>query len=244
MTKPSPAPVRSSLGLRLVHAAVFLAFAAAATVAALPEWRHGLDVLGRAYHVGTPPRAVLVLGSVLAVAGASSLLFSLLRNRSAPMVASWLILGGLVASIVGTAGSPEPERPTEVAANTALIQLGQRVQVAMVSQLQERGEVPVALGPWQHALERVAPPGRFRTRGFRAVPPQVVAVATPEALPAPLLPGALLLHVSSDGASFELRLVGLSQGEPQVLRDETGAPVVLRGLFNPSLPATPARSLP
>jgi len=50
-------------------------------------------------------------------------------------------------------------------------------------------------------------------------------------------PGSLLLFVSPDGASFELRLVGLSEGLPQVLRDETGGPVVLRGLYNPNLPA-------
>ncbi len=44
-----------------------------------------------------------------------------------------------------------------------------------------------------------------------------------------------------DGASFELRLVGLSDGRPQVLVDHTGAPVTLRGLYNPDLPV---RSLP
>lgn len=240
----SQGPGGSPLALRLIHAAVFLAFAAGAIVAALPEWQHGVAALGRPFHVGTPPRAVLVLGSVLATAGASSLLFALARGRSAPLASSWLILGGLGASIIGIAGSPEPERPSELAANTALIQLGQRVQAAMVNELQTRGEVPVALGPWQQALEQVAPQGMFRTRTFQAVPPQVVAVATPEALPAPLLPGALLLLVSPDGASFELRLVGLEQGSPRVLVDETGAAVVLRGLYNPNLPTRPAPSLP
>jgi hypothetical protein len=72
----------------------------------------------------------------------------------------------------------------------------------------------------------------------------VVRVETPEARPEPLLPGALLLHVSPDGAAFELRLVGLGEGQPQVLRDETGAAVVLRGLYNPDLPSEPAPSLP
>jgi len=232
------APGRSPLALRLIHAAVFLAFAAGGVAAALPEWRHGVFALGRPYHVGSPPRALLVLGSALAVTGAAGLLVALARGRSAPLAASWLILGGAGASVLGTAGSPPPERSSELSANTALIQLGQRVQLAMVTQLQERGEVPVALSPWQEALERLAPSRRpFLTRTFQPVPSRVVQVQTPEARPEPLIPGSLLLLVSPDGASFELRLVGLAEGRPQVLVDETGAPVVLRGLYNPNLPA-------
>jgi hypothetical protein len=226
--------------LRLIHVAVFLAFAAGAVAAALPEWRHGVFALGRPYHVGAPPQALLALGSVLAAAGAAGLLVALARNRSAPLQASWLILGGAGAAVLGTAGSPSPERPSELFANTALIQLGQGVQRAMVDQLHQRGEVPVARDPWQETLERV-PPARspFRTRTFQRVPPQVWKGETPEARPEPLVPGALLLFVSPDGASFELRLVGLLDGRPQVLADETGGPVVLRGLYNPDLPAAP-----
>ncbi|MFP2910588.1 hypothetical protein ACLESD_37225, partial [Pyxidicoccus sp. 3LFB2] len=52
--------------LRLVHAGVFLALAAVPLGAALPEWRHLLDALSRPFHVGAPPRAVLLLGSVAA----------------------------------------------------------------------------------------------------------------------------------------------------------------------------------
>jgi hypothetical protein len=229
---------RSPLALRLIHAAVFLAFAAGVVAAALPEWRHGGLALGRPYHVGEPPRALLMLGSALAVVGAAGLLVALARGRSAPLAASWLILGGAGTAVLGAAGSPPPERPSELSANTALIQLGQRVQLAMVDQLQQRGEVPVARGPWQETLERLSQSQRpFRSRTFQPVPPQVFQVQTPEARPEPLLPGALILFVSPDGAAFELRLVGLSEGLPQVLLDETGAPVVLRGLYNPNLPA-------
>jgi hypothetical protein len=235
------APGRSPLALRLIHAAVFLAFAAGVVAAALPEWRHGVFALGRPYHVGSPPRALLILGSALAVTGAAGLLVALARGRSAPLAVSWLILGGAGATVLGSAGSPPPERSSELSANTALIQLGQRVQLSMVTQLQARGEVPVALAPWQETLERLAPSRRpFLTWTFQPVPSRVVQVETPEARPEPLVPGTLLLLVSPDGASFELRLVGLVEGRPQVLMDETGAPVVLRGLYNPNLPAPTA----
>jgi hypothetical protein len=239
------APGRSPLALRLIHAAVFLAFAAGVVAAALPEWQHALFALGRPYHVGSPPRALLVLGSVLAAVGALALLVALVRGRSAPLAVSWCILGGAGAALMGAATGAPPERPSELSANTALIIVGQRVQLTMVDQLQQRGEVPVSPGPWQEALERVTQAQRpFRSRTFQPVPPQILPVQTPEAVPQPLVPGALLLFVSPDGASFELRLVGLSEGLPQVLRDETGGPVVLRGLYNPNLPSLPASSSP
>ena len=238
-------PGRSPWALRLIHAAVFLGFSAAVLVTALPEWRHTLAALGRPFHVGEPPRAFLLLGSAVAVAGAASLLLSLVRGRSAPPAASWLILAGLVAGLFGASGPLPPVRPSELAANTELIQVGQRVQVSMVSQLQERGEVPVAREPWQRALEQAVSSTRWpRARDFRPVPPQVVLIATAEARPEPLQPGSLLLHVSPDGAAFELRLVGLEHGRPRVLVDDTGAAVVLRGLYNPDLPSEPARLPP
>jgi hypothetical protein len=236
------APGHSPLALRLIHAAVFLVFAAGAAAAALPEWRHGVFALGRPYHTGSPPRALLILGSGLAAVGAAGLLLALARGRSAPQRNSWLILGGAAATVLGTAGSPPPERPSEISANTALIHLGQGLQRAMVDRLQLHGEVPVALGPWQETLERM-PPTRypFRMRTFQQVTSQVWKVETSESHPEPLHPGSLLLFVSPDGASFELRLVGLTDGHPRLLVDDTGAPVTLRGLYNPDLPA---RALP
>lgn len=237
MTVRREAPGRSPLALRLIHAAVFLAFVAGAVAAALPEWRHGVFALGRPYHTGAPPRALHLLGSALAALGGAGVLVALARGRSAPLGASWLILGGAGAVVLGTAGTPPPERGSELAANTALLHLGQGLQRAMVDRLQERGEVPVALGSWQEALQRLPPTrGPFRTRAFHPLTPQVWLAQTPEALPEPLRPGALLLHVSPEGAAFELRLVGLRDGRPWLLVDGTGAPVVLRGLYNPELP--------
>lgn len=242
MTVRREAPGRSPVALRLIHAAIFLVFAAGAVAAAFPEWRHGVFALGRPFHTGAPPRALLILGSALAATGALGLLLALSQGRSAPLGISWLILGGAGATVLGTAGSPPPERPSEIAANTALIHLGQGLQRTMVERLQQHGEVPVALGPWQDTLTQLPPALHpFRTRTFQQVTSQVWKVETSEARPESLLPGSLLLFVSPDGASFELRLVGLVEGRPQVLVDDTGAPVTLRGLYNPDLPA---RALP
>lgn len=244
MTVSRESPGRSPLALRLIHAAVFLAFTAGVVAAAFPEWRHTVFALGRPFHAGPPPRALLLLGAVMAASGAAGLLVALARGRSAPLGLSWLILGAVGAAVLGAAGNPAPQRPSEPALNTALIHLGQGVQLAMVERLQTRGEVPVALEPWQEALERLASTAsRVRTRTFQQVRPQVIRVETPEARPEPLVPGSLLRYVSPDGASFELRLVGLSEGHPRVLVDDTGAPVVLRGLYNPELPP-PAGPLP
>ena len=239
MTVRREAQGRSPLALRLIHAALFLAFAAGAVAAAVPEWRQVVFALERPYHAGAPPRVLLALGSVVAATGALGLLAFLVRGRSAPLSASWLILGGAGLTVLGAALSPPSEPVSELALNTRLLQLGQRVQLVMVGELQEKGEVPTAREPWQAALERIAPiQSPLRTRLFQQVPLQVLQVPAPEDRPEPLTPGTLLLYVSSDGASFELRLVGLAQDAPQVLGDETGAPVVLRGLYNPDVPAT------
>ncbi|ADO73205.1 hypothetical protein [Stigmatella aurantiaca] len=245
MTRRSAAPGRSPAFLRWLHALVFLGFAAGAVAGARPDWQLVLSTLRQPYPLGAPPRPMLLLGSALAVAGGTRLMWAWVRGRSASLGASWLILGGGVSAVLGAAGSPPPEPPSEPAFNIALIQWGQRVQRAMVGQLQERGEVPVLEEPWRVELERAGTariPVRDRT--FRLIPPQALMTASPEALPERLVPGTLLVYVSPDGASFELRLAGLEGGAPVILRDDTRAPLVLRGLYNPDLPDPPAHPPP
>src|SRR5205085_736898 len=100
---------------------------------------------------------------------------------------SWLILGGAGLTVLGAALSPASEPVSELALNTRLLQLGQRVQLVMVGELQEHGEVPTAREPWQAALERIAPvQSPLRTRLFQQVPLQVLQVPAPEARPEPL----------------------------------------------------------
>ncbi|MFP2911336.1 hypothetical protein ACLESD_41195, partial [Pyxidicoccus sp. 3LFB2] len=88
--------------------------------------------------------------------------------------------------------------------------------------------------------------GRVWSRAFQAVPPRVVRVEAPDSPAERTVPGDVWLFVSPDGVTFSLRVVGLEQGQPALLRDATGEPVVLTGLFNPDLPAAepPASLLP
>lgn len=239
MTGRSAAAAPSPLGLRLLHAAVFLAFAAGVGAAALPEWRHLAHALGQPFHVGEPPRWLVLAACLLAAAGALRLLWGLARGRSAPLWASGLVLLGVLGTMAG--GRPgAPTERSEEAANLAFLRTARRVHLAMVQQLQAHGEVPVAPESWRQALEAAGPRSdRVRTRAFRAVPPQVVWLASEAALPEPLVPGALGVYVSPDGAAFTLRPVGMRAGSPSLLLDEGGAPLVLRGLFNPDLPPSP-----
>ncbi|NMO21754.1 hypothetical protein HPC49_38410 [Pyxidicoccus fallax] len=225
----------SPWGLRLVHAGVFLVLAAVPLGAALPEWRHVARALSRPFHAGAPPRWLLLVASVVAAVGTARLLVGLARRRSAPLWASLAVLAGVGATLAS--GRRPPEERSEPRANLAFLASARRVHLEMVGQLQSAAAVPVEVGPWQAALERARrDDARVADRTFRAVPPRVVRVAEPDSRAEPVVPGDLWLFVTPDGVSFSLRVVGLEAGQPALLRDETGAPLVLRGLFNPDLP--------
>lgn len=235
MTERPGLAADASPALRGVHAAVFLSMTAGVLGAALGEWRHLGVVLARPFHVGPPPAPLLLLGSALAATGALRLLWALAWRRSAPLWASCLILVGVAGTVLATAGRTPAER-SEPRANLALLEGTRRLHVAMVDTLQRTGEVPVAQGAWEAALRASLVRGDlFRTRLFQPLPPTLVRVASSEALPQPLQPGCLLLHVSEDGAAFDLRAVGLLEGQPSLLRDDKGEVLVLRGLYNPEL---------
>ncbi|MFP2931781.1 hypothetical protein ACLESO_42720, partial [Pyxidicoccus sp. 3LG] len=70
MTAGSTVGQPSPLGLRLVHAAVFLAFAAGVVAASLMEWRHLAQALSQPFHAGAPPRWLLLGACLLCAAGA------------------------------------------------------------------------------------------------------------------------------------------------------------------------------
>jgi hypothetical protein len=112
----------------------------------------------------------------------------------------------------------------------------------MVGALQQQGEVPQDEASWARALAgATSRQDRVRDRLFRVQAPRVLRAAAADALPAEaLVPGQLIVWASEDGATFELRLVGFADGVPSLLRDPDGAVLVLKGLFNPDLPAASA----
>ncbi|QSQ25048.1 hypothetical protein JY651_08990 [Pyxidicoccus parkwayensis] len=245
MTTRSVAGQPSPLGLRLVHAAVFLAFAAGVVVTAVPEWQHLSHALGQPFHAGAPPRWLVLVGSLLAAAGTLRLAWGLVRGRTAPLWAS----GAILLAVVGTlaAGAPRglEETRSESAANLDLLRVARRVHLAMVQELQAHAGAPVDVEAWRQALTRAgAREGLVRTRTFRPVPPQVLWLPSEQAVPEALVPGALLVHVAPEGVGFSVRVVGLEHGRPALLKDDQGATLVLRGLYNPDLPPPPEPSLP
>ncbi|MCY1021977.1 hypothetical protein [Pyxidicoccus sp. MSG2] len=235
----------SPWGLRLVHAGVFLALAAVPLGASRSEWRHLVDALSQPFNVGAPPRVLMLVGSVVAAVGLVRLLVALARGRSAPLWASLAVLAGVAGTLVY--GREPVDARSEPRANLAFLASARRVHLEMVGQLQSKAEVPVETAPWQALLEQAfRADARVRDRSFRSVPARVLRVETPGAAAERTVPGDVWLFVSPDGVTFSLRVVGLEQGRPALLRDDTGEPVVLTGLFNPDLPAAepPAPLLP
>ncbi|MFP2932650.1 hypothetical protein ACLESO_47385, partial [Pyxidicoccus sp. 3LG] len=155
----------------------------------------------------------------------------------APGWASGVILLGVVGTLA--AGDPMGLDGTrsEAAANVELLRVARRVHLSMVGELQSHGGVPVEPGAWRRALAQAqGSEVRVRTRAFQPVIPQVVWLPSEQATPEPLVPGALAVHVTPDGVGFTVRMVGLVEGQPALLRDDQGATLVLRGLYNPDLP--------
>lgn len=241
MTSRSAAGQPSPLGLRLVHAAVFIAFAAGVIVTVLPEWRHLAHALGQPFNVGAPPRWLALGASLLALVGAVRLGWGLVRGRSAPLWASGAILLAVPATLAS--GSPRglEETRSEVAANLEFLRVARRVHLAMVQELQAHAGAPVDVDVWRTALVRAGPrEGLVHTRAFRPVEPQVLWLPSEEAVPGALVPGALAVHVLPEGVGFSVRVVGLKEGRPVLLKDEEGGTLVLRGLYNPDLPPAEA----
>ncbi|QSQ14723.1 hypothetical protein [Myxococcus landrumensis] len=237
MTTRSVVGASSPVGLRLLHAAVFLAMAAGVLYVSVPEWRHVLLVLGQPFHAGPLPRWLLLAGSLVAAVGVLPLAWGLVRGRSAPLWASGAVLVSLVGAVGAGDGRPLAEARSEESANLAILRVGRRVHLSMVQELQAHGGAPIDVESWRKALEVAGPaPDRIRTRELRAVAPHVVWLESDEDSAEPMVPGSLRVHVTPDGVAFSIRLVGLRDGKPVLLLDDRGKELVLRGLFNPDLP--------
>ncbi len=245
MTARSEVGQTSPLGLRLVHAALFLAFAAGVGVVSVPEWTHLSSALTQPFHAGGAPRWLVLVGSVLAAVGTARLAWELLRGRSAPLWASGVILLGVMSTLAGGRPQGLEQSRSEVAANLDLLRVARRVHLQMVHELQSHAETPQSQDVWRTALHQAgADQARVYTRTFQAVHPQLAWMPSESAVPEPLVPGQLAVHVTSDGVAFSVRLVGLEQGRPVLLKDDQGATLVLRGLYNPDLPPPTAPQIP
>ncbi|NTX56122.1 hypothetical protein [Myxococcus sp. CA039A] len=237
MTTRSEVGAPSPLGLRLLHAAVFLAMAGGVVYVAVPEWRHIAQVLGQSFHSGPLPRWTLLAGSVLAVVSGLRLVWGLVRGTSAPLWASAVALLSVVGAVGAGDGRSLKETRSEEATNLSLLRVARRVHLSMVQELQAHGETPTDEESWRKALVVAGPNNeQLRTREFRAVPVQIVWLESEESRPSPLIPNTLWVHVTPDGIGFSIRPVGLRAGEPALLQDDRARELVLRGLYNPDLP--------
>ena len=245
MTTRSEVGARSPLALRLVHAVIFLGMAGGVLVVSKPEWSHLLHAMNQPFHAGAAPRVPLLVGSVAALVGAVWILGCLLSGRSSSLWASGAILLSIAGTVAGGNGRGLTENRSEEAANLALLRVARRVHLAMVQELQAHGEAPVDPTVWQQALANATPRDDvFRTREFEPLPMRLRWLEADDAKPEPLVPGTLWAYVTPDGIGFSLRMVGLLKGRPAWLPDDRGQELVLRGLYNPDLPAPPPAQAP
>lgn len=224
-------------GLRVMHGAAFLGFAAVGLVAAWPEVAHLLGSQSQPLHFGDPPVATALLGALGVLVGLVVMVLAWARGAAVPLWASLCILGGDALAIVAMQRQL-PQGRNSFAANVKLIEAGKSVQGQFVRRLQAEGQVPTETAPWAEAF--AAQPSVVRSRGYSPVPYRVERVKTEGALPEVLVPGTFVLFVSPDGAMFQLTAIGFgTDGRPWQLKDPQGEPVRFSGVFNPDLGLVP-----
>ena len=237
--KPEAQGAGSPAGLRLIHAVVFLGFAAATLAAVYPEFQQLIAAWQRPFHPGSPPSAVALAAGGTALAGAIVIGFNLARRRSTSLLVSAFILTAFGGALWFRNQEP-PTRRTWQGADVALLEVTRGLHLKMVERLQREAEVPRETGPWQEALvqaaRNAAPDGlsAIRSRRFAAQPYALVRVREPGAVPPGLAPASVLLWVSDDAVTFALTPIGLqSDGAVGPLVDERGERLVFKGVFNP-----------
>ena len=234
-TGPAPLP------LRVVHGAVFLGFAALSVLGTWTELAQWARAWSSPWHAGTPPFWPAVAGAVLAVGGAAVLLFRLLRRQVVSVFVSVAILAGFIVSL--SVNAANPSRRTVEGANGALLASGRALQAAMGASLQKQAEVPNDLAEWELRLAQVGDAkgqggSAYRDRGFRLAPLRVHFLSEDAWTPEGQAPGTIGVWISRDQVEFTLRLLGIDgQGQPALLNDDRGAPITLRGVFNPDIGA-------
>lgn len=232
MSRGEGASRDSAIGLRVIHALVFVGFGAFGLVAAREELSHLVASQRQPLHHGDPPSALALLGVVAILVGLGLIVAAIPRDRSAPLWASLAVLGGFALTVVALQKTPEGRNAP--AANLAILNAAKAVHRQFVAELQQGGEVPIAIGRWEAAFAAELPV--VRTRSYSHVPYKVQRVDAPGAIPEDLTPGTVLLYVSPDGARFELVPVGFGEeGEAWVLENREGETVRFVGVHNPGL---------
>ena len=241
--KPAPSRVvpASPLALRLIHGIIFGGLTAICVVAGSAEFEHLWRSQVQPFHAGPTPRPALLLAVLAAVLGMGVLLVQGLRGRSARLLWSLLVLGGLVFTLWDTHEGPVAGRSIP-SANLKILQVARVLHGRMVEALQTHGALPEDVERWQAALQQAAQaqPTPVRARSFASLPFRIQKVDSIEALPLDAPPGTLFLYLVEGGVAYEIQAMGLSpEGKPWRLQAPGGEPVVFRGAYNPDLASQP-----
>lgn len=234
-----PERPRASPALIVIHAAVFLGFAGLAIAAASPELLQLRFAFAGPYHAGSPPFWPSVLGAAIAGGGALVLLWRVVRRQEVTLFVSLSIMVGLAVAL--TVNFSAPRQRSADAANVALLEVTRELQRKMGAVLQKDAAVPEGDAAWAAKLAEAieAKPddaSALRDRAFRRLDYAVVRVEQEAWQAEGAAPGTIGVWVSDDRVVFLLTPVGLSgEGKPQVLPDDRGNPIRLRGVYNPDM---------
>jgi hypothetical protein len=219
--RAAPAPV----GLRLLHAIVFLGFAASAVAGTHIELLHLYRSLSHPFNSGTPPDLFPCISGLASLLLAAFLLLRVVLRQTVPLAVSAVMLVAFGLSFTTLLG--EPALRSVPGANAKALEAAREIHAGLSGPLQKEGRVP-------EAVPQPKGESPFRRRGFSSLPWHVEKVSNTSALPLGAEPGWLLVHVNDDRAGFTITTVGVnSEGKAVVLADEHGEPIELRGAFNP-----------
>jgi hypothetical protein len=215
----------AALGLRIIHAIVFLGFASAAVAGTHLELLHLFRALTQPYNSGTPPELLPCISGVLSALLAAFLLVCLVLRRRVPLAVSGLMLIAFGLSFTVLLHHAEQRSPP--GANVKALDAARALHHDLDDLLKQSGHVPQGV----QAPDGASP---YRRRDFSALAWHLEKTPKLDALPPGAEPGWLLLHVSDDRAEFGVTVVGIDpHGAPMLLKDEDGNPVELKGVRDP-----------
>ena len=240
MSQSGISPVRapaSPLGLRAVHALVFLGFGAAAAAGMMTELRQLSEGLFYPWHFGSPPSAVGVAAALTALLLCAGLVVFLFIGRSAPIWMSVVMLLCLLGSIFN---QDYPfSRRSAPGANLQMLEVAKLLHEEIRLKLQATGRVPARRVEWEQALIAVVGDNpklqsSYHRRFFARQPWRAELIANEGDFLADAAPGTFQIYVPTDASRFTLTMLGLDSEHQVVrLRDDQGEVFALKGVFTP-----------